>query len=75
MGGSNQRYQSQSGEESVSDLVIDYTSNPWCVACGSFDADYQYNESTYMLFLTCSRCGFKWDMKPKWTIPADQVVF
>ena len=56
-------------------LLIEYTTNPWCVACGAFDPEYRYNEILELLLLTCNRCGFMYDMKPKWSAPADQVVF
>lgn len=73
----SQRKQTHSGGASreAQNLLIDYTTNPWCVACGAFDPEYRYSENLELLLLTCNRCGFMYDMKPKWSAPADQVLY
>ena len=55
--------------------VTDYLATPWCTCCGGFDPEYKWTPEYELLTLRCSRCGFIWGMRPKWTLDSDEVVY
>lgn len=70
--GGNDQEETTSSDEPV----YEYTPTPFCVCCGWFDDHhYSYRSRWELLKVTCSRCGFVWMMKPRWTIPADQITW